>query len=53
MALQSKELKFLNPFSNFSLRTIPIPNKDGEITITEIEGAQRVSGLEGNNNRNG
>lgn len=53
MALQSKELKFLNPFSNFSLRAIPIPNKEGEITITEMEGSQRVSGIEGNDNKNG
>lgn len=46
-ALQSKDLKFLNPFSNPRTRFTLVRDKNGEITVTELDGAQKGKGTKG------
>jgi hypothetical protein len=48
IALQRKELRFLNPFSKSTLHTILIPNNEGKITITENESLHSVNEIQDN-----
>lgn len=46
-ALQSKDLKFLNPFSNPRMRFILSRDENGDIIVTEVEGKQKGKGKGG------
>jgi len=45
--LSSKEYRFLNPWISPRTRFVAVPNLDGTITISEVEGSQRVTGTTG------
>jgi len=45
--LSSKDYRFLNPWLSQRVRFVAVPNPDGTITISEVEGSQTVSGTKG------
>ena len=42
-ALQTPDLKFLNPFSNPRVRYVPVTDDEGKVTMKEVEGKQKVN----------
>jgi hypothetical protein len=50
MALQTKDLRFLNPFSKSTVQLLPVSKIEGEIKISELEGTQSTNGLQENDN---
>ena len=50
MALQTKDLRFLNPFSKPTIQLLPVAKVEGEIKISELEGTQSTNGLRVNDN---
>jgi hypothetical protein len=48
IALQTKDLRFLNPFSKSTVQLLPVSKVEGEIKISELEGTQSTNGLQEN-----
>jgi len=51
--LSSKDYRFLNPWISTRIRFVPVPNEDGTITMSEVEGSQSVTGTKGGNRYGG